>query len=71
MSPHYRLPLRGSVFVIVIALVIAAHVLVVRYALSHMAIGAAVGTGLVVLVILKHLSAAGLLKPLLTRLRRR
>jgi membrane protein YdbS with pleckstrin-like domain len=70
MSPQHRLPVRVSVLVVAVTLVIAAHVVVVRYAVSHIAFGAAAGAGLVVLIILKHFGVVGLLGPFLRRLRR-
>jgi len=50
---------------------LAGHLLAMRYVLSHIAASAAVVSGLVVVMVAKHLGAAALFGPLYARFWRR
>jgi hypothetical protein len=55
----------------VVATVLLANLSAMRYVLSHTTASAAVASGVVVLMIAKHLGAAALFGPLYARFRRR
>jgi len=71
MTAHIRVPKRSWLLALMILLLLSAHMLV-PYFLRHTAVSATLLSGLVVLMVLKHIGLLAVaLRPLYTRFRRR
>ena len=70
MTGHRRPP-KHIWLLVLIAVVLIGHLVALRYLLSHVAVSAAVVSGVVVVIIGKHLGAAAAFGPLYARFRRR
>jgi hypothetical protein len=68
MRGHIRLLKRPWVLPVGVLALIAAHLTILRYALQHAALSAAVVSGVIIVVVIKHL---GLLGSLFAMFRRR
>lgn len=68
MKVHGRLLTRSLLLSLGVVVLVAGHGIILYYVSSHMALSAAALSGVVILVIIKHL---GLLRPLYALLRRR
>jgi hypothetical protein len=71
MSGHRHLTKRGWILAGAGTIVVAAHLMALRYVVSHVAVSAAVVSSVVVLVVAKHLAGAVVFGPLSSRFRRR
>jgi hypothetical protein len=58
MKEHSRLSARSRIWLLVLAALIAAHGILI-YALSYKFLAASVATGLIALVVIKHLEPLG------------
>jgi hypothetical protein len=68
MTSHTRLHARAWMVMLGVITLIAAHGIILYYFSAHMALSAAVVSGVIILVVIKHL---GLLGPVYALLRRR
>ena len=68
MTRHGRLRARAWMLMVGVITLIAAHGVILYYFSSHMALSAAVVSGVIILVVIKHL---GLLGPVYALFRRR
>jgi len=72
MRGHSRLLKRPWMLPVGVVAVIAVHVTILRYALQHPALSAAVVSGVIILIVIKYLGLlALLLRPLYAPFRRR
>jgi hypothetical protein len=72
MKRHRRLLTRTVMLSVGVVVLIAGHAIILSYALSHTALSAAVVSGVMILVVIKHLGwFAVLLGPLYALCRRR
>jgi hypothetical protein len=67
MKEFIRLLIRPWMLLVGLAVLIASHGVILYYVWSHMALSAAAVSGVIILIVIKHL---GLLGPLYARFRR-
>ena len=71
MRGHSRLRARAWMLAVGVIILIAGHGIILYYFSSHMALSAAVVSGVIILVVIKHLGLLGTVYPLFRRRARR
>jgi uncharacterized membrane protein HdeD (DUF308 family) len=71
MKEHGRPRIRPWMLLVGVIGLVAGHVVLLNYGLSHTALSAAVVSGVIVLIVIKHLGLLGSLYPLFRRRSRR
>jgi len=67
MTGHNRTPTSRSLLLVLAVVLIFSHALVLRYALQHRSLSAAMAVGVVILVVMTHVGLLGRLYALLKR----